>query len=256
MIGLLRAEFIKLFKRRLPWVMTFILGGLMGVTALVLMVLPGFIDDGLDGFTGVGRPEAFMVGFQQAVSQTWFPLILAVVFLGGEMTGTAWASTLTREARRWMHVLARLVVLTVASWAAMLLVVAMWSVMVVLFADGAGGPGLGEWLGAIWKLGLVQFVWAALGLGAIAWLRSTGPAIGLVVAFSFVESILGLWSGYQPFSLTGNSAVLFGSDLMGELGAVFGAISGSSFGAALAAVVGWGVIGSFAAWAGLSLRDP
>lgn len=256
MIRLIRAETIKLRKRRLYWVMLLILIGLMAVTGFFLIVFPQVVEGGMDGFTGIERPEAYIVGAQQAASQTWFPLILAVVFLGAEVTTTTWAATLTREARRWAHLIAKAVVLTGFSWAAMLVVIGLWAVATTIVAAGSGGPSPTEWVGVVWKVGLLQLVWVGLGLGAIGMLRSTGPAIGLVIAFSFGESILTLWEPYRTIGLSSSTTALFGDILdMGGFGGPFGMGDPAPFAVALIVVIGWGVVGLAAAWAALTLRD-
>jgi hypothetical protein len=134
MIGLLKAELRKLLKRRVYWVMIGILALVVGLVAFVFFVLPGFIPEG--EIPQVRKPEAYLLGAQQVMGQNWFPTIMAVMMLGGELATTAWAAALTRNSRRWQHLLSRLVVVSGASWLAMASAVAGISVVVALFAEG------------------------------------------------------------------------------------------------------------------------
>ena len=67
------------------------------------------------------KPDAFLIGAQQVVGQTWFPMILAVVLIGADLSSTVWATSLTRDSSKPAHIGARLLVIRVASWVAMLL---------------------------------------------------------------------------------------------------------------------------------------
>lgn len=112
---LLRAEMLKLLRRKAYLLMVAILAVLVGMTAFFTIIFPRIAPEMADGMSPISRPDAFVVGAQQVIGQTWFPLILAVMMLGSEMNGTFWATTLTREARRIRHVVARLTVITGAS---------------------------------------------------------------------------------------------------------------------------------------------
>ena len=121
MRGLLAAETLKVAKRRVYWIMLAILAVIMGLSAVViLVVLPDAVPEGMPGVPVSTKPEAYVLGASQVLGQTWFPAILAVVLLGGEMSTMVWASALTREPRRWRHLLAKVVVVTAASWLAAL----------------------------------------------------------------------------------------------------------------------------------------
>ncbi len=253
-MSLLHAEYLKLSRRRIYPAMIGILGVLVGLTAFFLLVFGRIAPDLAQGVPVLEKPAAYMVGVQQIAGQTWFALILAVVLLGGELSTTAWATSLTRDARKSVHVASRLGVYVIASWIAMLLAIAGWAVVVLLVSEGSGGPGTGEWLGVIWKIGLIELAWAAIGMGAVAMLRSIGPAIGVAIAFSFVESILSLWGPYENVSLTAASTGLFPTELGGFIGAF---IPGGDLthGHAIAIILGWSLLGVALTWWGLQRSD-
>lgn len=256
MKGLLRAEWIKITKRGVLPVTTAVLLLLSGLSAVILLVVPDVAPDAIEGLPRLSRSDASILGVQTITGQSWFPLILAVVMFGSEVTRSAWAAALTRESRRSLHVAARLVVLTLAAWVAGMVAIGLWEVLAAAFTDGPAAFDAVGWFGVIWKLLLVQATWVALGLGAIALLRSTGVAIGVVIAFSFVDSILSLWGPYNTIALTPASAALFGevtADVSGGFGVGVTELVG--FTHALAVVVGWIVVGVALAWVGVRYRE-
>ncbi|HUO46314.1 MAG TPA: hypothetical protein VM470_05730, partial [Acidimicrobiia bacterium] len=93
-----------------------------------------------------------------------------------------------------------------------------------------------------------------LGFAASAWLRSVGPAIGAVLAFSFGEGLLSLWASWRQVSLSIHTTALLEELEISGLGGVFG--ESPTFTRALVVVLGWAVIAIVAAWAGLQYRDP
>lgn len=256
MIGLLRAEITKLAKRWLYWVMIVILGAVMVLLAVLFVVLPRFAPDAIPELPAIGKPEIYLFGATQAIDQTWFPLILATVLLGGEVSTPVWASALTRESRRWMHLLAKVVVVTAAAWLAIMLAVVGWVVVAGLVVEGSGSLALGTWGEIMWKTLLSEFTWVGLGLGAAALVRSTGLAIGLTLAFSFGESILALWRPFREISLSSAGQSLLGDlgiDVSGGMG--FGFFELMPVGQAVAVTAGWGLLGMVLAYVGLEARD-
>lgn len=256
MSGLLRAETVKLRGRWLYWVMVGILAVVVGLTAFFFLVFPRIAPDQMAGFGVPEKPSAYLLGASQVLGQTWFPVILAVVMLGSETGSSIWAATLTRESRRWLHGAVKLVVLTVASWLAMLAAIAGWAVVTALVAEGTGAPGMGTWAGVVWKTGLVQLTWIALGLAAAAALRSVGPAVGVGLALSFGEGLVALWRPWQEVSISSATTWLLGdvADLGGMVSGAFGEPMGQL--QAVAVLVGWAVLGAVVLVAGLQLRDP
>jgi len=189
-MSLVHAEYLKISRRKLYPVMVLILGFLVALTAFFLLIFGQIAPELAEEVPVLTKPTAYLIGAQQVAGQTWFPMILAVVLIGADLSSTVWATSLTRHPSKPAHIGARILVVGAASWLAMLLGTAGWAAVVAIASPGEGGPSITEWLDVSWKLGLIQVAWVALGLGAIAMLRSVGPAIGAAIAFTFVENIL------------------------------------------------------------------
>jgi hypothetical protein len=253
-MSLVHAEYLKISRRKLYPVMVLILGFLVALLAFILLIFGKIAPELAQDVPVLTKPNAYMVGAQQVVGQTWFPMILAVVLIGADLASTVWATSLTRHPSKPAHIGARLGVITAASWLAMLLAIAGWAVLTAIVADGEGGPSAAEWLDVVWKVGLIQIAWVALAMGAIAVLRSVGPAIGAVIAFSFAESILAIWAPYQNVSLSAATNALFDADLEGSFGAfVPGGDLSQPY--ALVIILGWTLLGLGLTWWGLQRRD-
>lgn len=254
MILLIRAELIKLLRRKTYLLMVLILASLVGMTAFFLVVFPRIAPGLAEGLSPAEKPNAYLLGAQQVVGQTWFPLILAVMMLGIELNGSYWATSLTRESRRLRHLGSRMVVLSGAAWAATLAAIAGFSVVVALGAIGEGSLEAATWGRIAAGSLLVQVTWVALGLCLVGLLRSVGPAIGVALALSFGESILALWRPYANVSLTTNSTALLGQVDMGAFSAL---IPGSDIppSRALVVVATWAVVALIVAWWSLVRRE-
>jgi hypothetical protein len=253
-MSLLRAEYLKLSRRKLYPLMVLIMLVLVALSAFFLMVFGQIAPDIAEEVPVLTKPDAYVIGAQQVAGQTWFPLILAVVVVGAELGSTVWATSLTREPSVLRHVVTRLVVFTMSSWLALVIGTGLWAVVAYFGAPGTGGPSAGEWLGLVWRIGLVAMVWSSLGLAAVALLRSVGPAIGVVLAFSFLESILAFWGPYGNVSVTAATGGLFGA----QLGGLFGALvpgADLSLAHSIAILVGWTLFGLGLTWWGLRRRD-
>jgi small basic protein len=256
MTGLLHAEWIKLSKRWVFRVLVLVLLLLSGMTGFIFLILPELVPDAIEGIPILGRRDAIILGIQTVLGQNWFPMILAVVMLGSEVTSSAWGAALTREARRGRLVTAKLGVMSVAAWIATLAVIALWVIGAVFTTEGSSGFTGGDWFGVAWKTGVVQLTWVALGLAAISWVRSTGLAIGLVIAISFVEGILALWAPYRSISLSTATNSLFGeveADVSGGIGV--SVLEAMSFSRALIVVLAWAAVATALAYTGLQMRD-
>jgi hypothetical protein len=253
-VSLVHAEYLKLSRRKLYPVLLLILFLLVGLTAFFLLIFGQIAPDLAEEVPVLAKPDAYTIGAQQVAGQTWFPLILAVVILGGELGSTVWATSLTRESSVLRHVRARITMLTLASWLAFALGVVLWAGFTLFAAPGEGGPSVTEWLGLGWRVGLVALVWSSLGLAAVALLRSVGPAIGAALAFSFLEGILALWPPYANVSVTAATTALFGDVLEGFFGAF---LPGSeiSLTHAVVTLVGWTALAFWLTWWGLRRRD-
>lgn len=256
MIRLMHAETIKLFKRRVYWVMLAILVFFTAMAAVLLLYLPTVAPGEFEGFPEITKPDAYAVGASQVIGQTWFPAILAVVMLGGELSTAIWAGALTMESRRWLHLLAKAIVYSSAAWLAAVAAIGVWSVIAFFLAGGDGGPDPAEWVSILAKTALIQFTWVAIALGGTGLFRALGPAIGVVLAFSFGEGILALWRPWQQVSLSGASSRLIAD--LGDIGGGFGITFTPeiSFGHALAVVLAWTLVGVAVAIFGVQVRDP
>lgn len=253
-MSLLHAEYLKITRRKLYPTMLAILGFFTVVAAFFLMIFSQIAPELAGDIPSVDKPLAYSFGAQQVAGQTWFPLIVAVVMLGGELSTTVWATSLTRDSRRLMHILSRLAVFGIASWLAFLIGTAVWAAIAFFAAGGSGSPSIGEWLGLVWRIGLISLAWTSLGLGTVGALRSIGPAIGAVLAFSFLETFLALWDPYANVSLTAATNALFQVSLGGIAGA-FVPGGDLSLAHSIAIVVGWVGIGLGLTWWGLHRRD-
>jgi len=254
MLGLIRAEVIKITGRKLWVVMTIILTVLLAGTAFIFTVLPNVSPQEFPGMVAIEKPEAYVFGAGQALGQTWFPLVFAAVLLAGETSTSVWASSLTRESRRWMHLVAKLLVISAAATVGMAVGIAGWAAVTAAFAQGSGAPAAGEWLSVVWKTGLTQVTWVGLGLGVVAIFRNMGPAIGVALGFSFLDGILSLWAPWTEVSLSIASTRLV-QDLSTAAGPFAPAVD-MGFGQALVVTVGWAGLGLFLALVGLEVRDP
>jgi hypothetical protein len=253
-MSLVHAEYLKLSRRRLYLVMVLILAALVALLAFFLLIFAQIAPEIAEDVPLLQKPDAYLVGAQQVAGQTWFPLILAVVMLGSEFGSTVWATALTRDPRRIHQITARFGVLSVASWVAVIVGIAGWAVVTAIAVPGEGGPAAGDWLGLLWKVGLIELAWTAIGLGAVAQLRSVGPAIGAALALYFIDPVLGLWGPYESVSLSAASTALFEIDLGGGFSAFIPG-SGLSLGHAVAIMLGWTAIGFLLTWWGLQRRD-
>ena len=251
---LIRAEMLKLLRRKTYLLMVVILAALMGTTAFFLVVFPRIAPGLAEGLQPAAKPDAYILGAQQVVGQTWFPLILAVMMLGSEMTTSFWATTLTRESRRHRHLGARLLVLTGASWVATLAGIAGFAVVVAVAAIGDGFPAAEAWWQVLGGSLLVELTWVAIGLCLVGLLRSIGPAIGVALALSFGESILALWKPYANVSLTANSTALMGAIDIGEFSSFIpgGEIPAGRAGGVVAV---WAVVALVVSWWAVARRD-
>ena len=255
MIGLLRAEMIKTFRRKLVWIMAAIMGWLMAMVAAVFYLAPRYMPEEIPGLPTLMRPEAFAVGVQQAVSQTWLPIVLVVVLFGAETAGPVWRTALTLESRRWIHLVAKAVVGTLAGWIVITSGIVVWSGLTLFLAEGSGAPAPAEWAALLGKVVLTTLAWTGIGLAAAGWLRSLGGALGAGIGFSLFEGVFVFWDGWQDISIGLASQRLFGRFL--EVSGMGVGVTGDmSLDRAYLIVLGWAVAGLGAAMASVYLREP
>lgn len=253
-MSLLRAEYRKISRRKLYPGMVLVLLIFVGLGAFFLIVFGEIAPDLAEDLPVLGKPEVYEVGAQQAATQTWFPLILAAVLLGGELSTTVWATSLTRDSRKLNQLLARFATYSAATWLAFLVAFVFWVVIAVIFAPGEGFMSGEDLVGVLWKAALISIAWTSLGTGAVAILRSVGPAIGAGLAVYFAESFLALWGPWENVSLTAATTALFTVDFGGGFaGLVPG--GGLDFWHRIAILAGWTVLGLGLTWWGLQRRD-
>jgi hypothetical protein len=253
-MSLLAAEYRKITRRKLYFVMTLLLVVFTGVAAFVLVFLSDLIPDVEGDIPVLGKPDVYVVGLQQVVTQTWFPVILAVVLLGGELSTSVWATSLTRDARKLSQMLSRFFVYAAATTLAFLIASALWLGFAFLFAPGEGFLPGSDLLAVLWKPAIAAVAWTAVGTGAVSLMRSVGPAIGVGIAIVFAEQLLALWNVWANVSITAATTALFRVDVGGGFGA-FVPGGGLELWHQLAILAGWTVVGLGLTWWGLAWRD-
>ncbi len=256
-MSLVHAEYLKVMRRKLFPVMTLVLGFLMGLFGvLFFLVLPALPESAGGGGLLPERPGAFVFGAQQVAAQAWwFAVILATAVFGGELATTAWATSLSRESRKPWHIGSKFLVFSVASWLALLVGTAVWSVATFLFAGGSGAPAVTEWLGLAWKFLVIAAAWTSIGLGAIGLTRSIPSAMAIALGLSFVDSILAPFVEiYENVSLTAASNGIFGLAAGGAFGELIPG-GNMTLAHALLVMAGWSVLGLGVMWWGLQRRD-
>lgn len=253
-MSLLRAELRKISRRRLFPMMTLLLVVFVGLGAFFLIVFGEIAPELADDLPVLEKPGVYGVGAQQAATQTWFPLILASVLLGGELGTTVWATALTRDSRKVRQLLSRFVVYSAATIVAILVAFGLWVVVAFFFSPGIGFMSLGDFVGVLWKSALIAVAWTTLGTGAVALLRSVGPAIGVGLAIYFAEGFLALWGPWENVSITAATTALFAVEIGGPFA---GFIPGAGLERwhQLAILGGWTLLGLALTWFGLQRRD-
>jgi len=256
-MSLVHAEYLKVSRRKLFPIMLGLLAFLMGFVGLLFYVILPALPEAAGGDTPLPeRPEAFIFGAQQVAGQAWwFAVILATAVLGGEVASTVWATSLTRDSRKFRHISSKFMVFTVASWVAFLVGTAVWAAITWVAADGSGSPELSEWLGLLWKFLVIAAAWTSIGLGAVAMTRSIAVAMGIALGLSFIDSIVAPFVDfYEKISLTAASNGIF--NVAGD-GPFASFIPGGdmSLAHALGVMVGWVLVGLAFTWWGLQRRD-
>ncbi len=127
-MSLLRAEYRKISRRKIFPGMTLVLLVFVGLAAFFLIAFRQISPEMAGEIPELLKPEVYEVGAQQAATQFWFPLILAVVLLGGELSTTVWATALTRDSRKVRHIISRFFTYSAATTVASLVAFALWVV--------------------------------------------------------------------------------------------------------------------------------
>jgi hypothetical protein len=253
-MSLFRAEYRKISRRKIFPGMTLVLLIFVGLGAFFLIVFGEIAPDMADELPVLEKPEVYEVGAQQAATQTWFPLILSVVLLGGELSTTVWATSLTRDSRRARQIFARFITYSGATVVAFLAAFALWVVIALVFSPGEGFMPTEDLIGVFWKAAVIAIPWTAMGIGAVSLLRSVGPAIGVGLAVYFAESFLALWDPWENVSLTAATTGLFNVDFGGGFAGLVPGM-GLPLWHQLAILAGWTAFGLGLTWWGLQRRD-
>lgn len=253
-MSLFRAEYRKMTHRKIYPGMTLVLLVFVGLGAFFLIAFGQIAPETAEDLPVLQKPEVFEIGAQQAATQTWFPLILAVVLLGGELATTVWATSLTRESRVSRHLMARFVTYTAATILAFLVAFGLWVAFALVFSPGEGFMETEDLVGVLWKSAVIAMAWTSLGTGAVALLRSVGPAIGVGLAVYFAESFLSLWDPWENVSLSAATTGLFSVDFGGGFGGFLPGL-GLPLWHKLAILGGWTLLGLALTWWGLQRRD-
>ena len=253
-MSLVRAEYRKITRRMVYPVMSLLLVVFVGLGAFFLIVFGEIAPDAAEGLPVLEKPVVYEVGAQQAATQFWFPLILAVVLLGGELSTTVWATSLARESRKVRQVLARFGTYAVATTIAFLIAFCFWVLLAAIFAPGEGFMEAADLVGVLWKSAVIAIAWTAIGTGAVSLLRSVGPAIGVGLAIYFAEGFLALWDPWENVSITAASTALFDVDFGGGFGGLIPGM-GLPLWHQLTILAGWTALGLGLTWWGLQRRD-
>ena len=255
-MSLIHAEYLKISRRKLFPITLLVVALLMAMIAFITTVFGQIAPPEVGDVFSIDKPEAYAFGAQQAASFTWLPLVLTVAVFGGEFTTTVWATSLTRESNKVAQIGARLLIFTIAGWLAFVVGTAVFAAITWAAGAGTGAPPLSEWLGFLWRLGAVSLAWTALGLGAVATMRSMVVALVATIGWSFVDSVVATFvDSYESFSLTAASTGLFQSDLLVGPFAEFIPGADLSTSHAVAIMVGWALFGFVLTWWGLQRSD-
>lgn len=253
-MSLLHAEYRKITRRMVFPIMTLVLVVFVVLGAFFLIIFGEVAPDAAEGLPVLEKPEVYNVGASYSATQTWFPLILSVVLLGGELSTTVWATSLTRESRKLRQVLARFSTYSLGTLIAYLVAFVFWVVLALIFAPGEGFMDGQDLVGVVWKSALIAIAWTALGTAAVSLLRSVGPAIGAGLAIYFAESVLALWGPWENVSLTAASTALFQVEVGGAFGGFVPGV-GIPLWHQLTIIAGWTLLGLGLTWWGLQRRD-
>lgn len=209
MFSSIRAETLKTLKRPAVWVCVVIL-------LLLLIVLGYGIEYFIYTFT---KPPPATRGAPQLdyklLKQTLYPvhfhqnvmnggaqlggvlmMIIGVLLQGSEYGWGTVKTVFTQRPRRWLIVVARLVVVAVVAVivAAVLLAIGAGLSGMIAAADGQLGsfpfPDATTVLKSVLALSLIYFFWAAFGFGLATLFRQSALAIGLGLAYALVIEAL------------------------------------------------------------------
>ncbi len=219
MTGLLRAEWTKVTRRKLAWVLALVSVALSGIGTAFTLILADLLE-GSDELVlpPPTKPEAYVSALQSAAGNTWVPIILVTIVVAGEYAKGTWPVSLTWDSRRTRHLAAKFLVLTGVSSAIILVTAAVTLAITVVLAKGEGFLSAADISVIVGKVLLIQVAWVGIALLGAVLFRSAALAVGLTLGFSFAEQILGLVPVYRRVSLSNAVVGIFGEfDLTGIL---------------------------------------
>jgi ABC-2 type transport system permease protein len=222
MIRLIRAEWTKLFTTKV-W-----FGLLLGACVIVggfAALLTAFAGNPDSGIPAVGDPQFQQLALAQATGANILFLILGAIGMTQEYRHRTATPTFLTTPRRWLVVVAKLLAYALAA-VPLAVVVLATNVLVVWIYAGARGatPSLtGDNLEVLATSGLALVIYALIGVGLGALLRSQVGAIvsGLVYLF-LVEGLIrsipatsGAYKWLPGGALEAMTATFEGPDLLG-----------------------------------------
>jgi hypothetical protein len=201
----LSSEFLKMFTTRMWWVLLIVLVAYVGLTAGGLAALFGYISEHPDARRGGGALPMgsglppLVYSFATSVGYV-FPVLLGALATTGEFRHETLTPTFLATARRGIVLLAKAKVLVVMG--------ALFGVAAFVATISAGAAsfsiyGIDNALGEAdtwWMVArgvLAMALWAAVGVGLGALVKSQVAAIVIVLAFTqFVEPLVRLAAGF------------------------------------------------------------
>lgn len=201
MIGLVRAEWTKLFTTRVWLGLTLGACLMAGAFSALLTGLAGQpAPDGGPSVPAVGDPLYEQLALAVSAETAALFLILGIIGMTQEYRHrTATPSFLTTP-RRWRVVVAKLVAYALAAVPLVLAVLAVNVLVVSIYAGARGAaPSLdADNIEVLWRSGLTLVVYAVIGVGLGALVRSqVGAIVGALVYLFVVEGLLQSFSATQ-----------------------------------------------------------
>lgn len=205
---LIRVEMRKILKRRFSWIM---LGVLLLISGLSALLVATQIDFTISGSSsgGVTGSDEYIFGFDNLRLHFWYPLVIAVVIMGGDVASGALAAGLTRVPNRLTHLWSRILVYGSTVWIDLMVALGLWFLIIKIFEPEVPFISAGEFMAGFWRFGFTTFFWVILTVATVAVMRSTGGAVGAVMGFWIFELfVTATWEAFQRFSVSQNTALL------------------------------------------------
>jgi ABC-2 type transport system permease protein len=202
MIGLVRAEWTKLFTTRVWLGLTLGACAMVGGLSALLTGLAGSApQNGQPGLPPVGDPVFEQVALAVSAEAVALFLILGIIGMTQEYRHRTATPTFLTTPRRWRVVVAKLVAYALAAVPLVLAVLAVNVLVVTVYAGARGAaPSLNEDnLEVLWRSGLVLVIYAVIGVGVGALLRNqVGAIVGALVYLFVVEGVIQSIPATQP----------------------------------------------------------